>query len=181
MRVSIVQNEIKWGVKNENLLSFDKLIKTVYGQTDLVVLPEMFSTGFAVENPQLSEDEDGKAHRQVKKWASEGGFAIVGSIMTRDEDKFFNRSFFCYPDGRMLTADKRHLFIGDEKRFLLVATKFLLPNTMASESEYLSVTICGFPCGIATQKTIRTIYSYTQPIGLKTVSTFGIFYSKPEQ
>ena len=48
MRVSIVQNEIKWGVKNENLLSFDKLIKTVYGQTDLVVLPEMFSTGFAI-------------------------------------------------------------------------------------------------------------------------------------
>ena len=60
MRVSIVQNEIKWGVKNENLLSFDKLIKTVYRQTDLVVLPEMFSTGFAVENPQLSEDEDGE-------------------------------------------------------------------------------------------------------------------------
>ena len=125
MRVSIVQNEIKWGVKNENLLSFDKLIKTVYRQTDLVVLPEMFSTGFAVENPQLSEDEDGEAHRQVKKWASEGGFAIVGSIITRDEDKFFNRSFFCYPDGRMLTADKRHLFIGDEKRFFTRGNKIL--------------------------------------------------------
>ena len=45
MRVSIVQNEIKWGVKNENLLSFDKLIKTVYGQTDLVVLPEPATIG----------------------------------------------------------------------------------------------------------------------------------------
>ena len=128
MRVSIVQNEIKWGYKADNIASFDALVKTLYHNTDLVVLPEMFSTGFAVNDPQLSENEGGEAYSKVKQWANEGNFAVVGSIMTKDSDKYFNRSFFCYPDGTMLTADKRHLFIGDEKRYFTAGNKILTAN-----------------------------------------------------
>ena len=66
MRVSIVQNEIKWGYKADNIASFDALVKTLYHNTDLVVLPEMFSTGFAVSDPKLSESEGGETYSKVK-------------------------------------------------------------------------------------------------------------------
>lgn len=128
MRVSIIQNEIKWGFKDENLNSFDALIKPLYHQTDLVVLPEMFSTGFAVDNPSLSEDENGEAFNRVRQWAAQGNFAVVSSIMTKVGDNHYNRSFFCYPDGMMLTADKRHLFIGDEKRYFTRGNTMLTAN-----------------------------------------------------
>lgn len=116
MRVTIIQNKIKWGVKEENLQSFDKLIKPLYKQTDVVVLPEMFSTGFAVNNPELAEDIDGEAFSLVKKWAKNGDMAIAGSIMTKDGSNYVNRGFFCTPED-ITTADKRHLFIGDEKKY----------------------------------------------------------------
>ena len=67
MRVSIVQNEIKWGIRDQNLHSFGTLLKQLYNQTDLVVLPEMFSTGFAVDNPKLAESEKGKTFVKVKQ------------------------------------------------------------------------------------------------------------------
>jgi len=125
MRVSIIQNEIKWGFKNDNLKSFGKLTEQVYNKTDLVVLPEMFSTGFAVDKPELSEQADGEAFSTVKKWAKDGNFAIIGSIMAKDANKYVNRSFICKPDGTMQTADKRHLFIGDEKKYFYSGDKIL--------------------------------------------------------
>jgi predicted amidohydrolase len=125
MKISIVQNEIKWGFKAENLTSFEKFAKQCYGKTDLLVLPEMFSTGFAVNSPELSESTDGEAINAVKTWAKDGNFAIAGSIMANENGKYFNRSFFCLPDSTIFFADKRHLFVGDEKKFFTAGDTIL--------------------------------------------------------
>ena len=125
MKISIIQNEIKWGVKKENLRSFGALAEQCFGKTDLLVLPEMFSTGFAVHSPELSENIDGEAFNTVKSWAEKGNFAVVGTVMATENGKYFNRSFFCQPNGKIDFADKRHLFIGDEKKYFTAGNKIL--------------------------------------------------------
>lgn len=162
MRISIVQNEIKWGVRDENLQSFGTLLKELYDKTDLVILPEMFSTGFAVDNPELSESEKGETFGIVKQWAKEGNFAIVSSIMTKESDKYFNRSFFCYPDGNLLTADKRHLFIGDEKRHFTRGNTMLTANYKGANIRVLVCYDLRFPVwGRYTKENPYDILVYT--------------------
>jgi len=125
MKISIVQNEIKWGFKEKNLRSFGAFAELCYGKTDLLVLPEMFSTGFAVNSPELSENIDGEAFNTVKMWAKKGNYAVVGSIMAKEGTKYVNRSFFVQPNGKIDFAEKRHLFIGDEKKYFTAGNKIL--------------------------------------------------------
>ncbi len=125
MRITLVQQEIIWGDKAHNLREFDAIARAHYGKTDLLVLPEMFSTGFAVDQPHLAEDQDGEAIRMVKHWASEGDFAVAASFMASDGTRSYNRGFFCQPNGQIDFGDKRHLFIGDEQKFFSAGDKYL--------------------------------------------------------
>lgn len=125
MKITLVQQEIVWGNKKANLTTFENIVKTLYGQTDLVVFPEMFSTGFSVDQPELAEDTDGEAIQAIKRWAREGNFAIASSFMATDGEKSYNRGFFCQPDGTIQFADKRHLFIGDEQKHFTPGNKHL--------------------------------------------------------
>lgn len=125
MKVSIIQQEIIWGDKNHNLDTFGSTIESLYGSTELVILPEMFSTGFSVDKPELAESTDGEAIQAIKRWAKEGNFAIAGSFMASENGKSYNRGFFCKPDGEISFADKRHLFIGDEQKYFTAGDKHL--------------------------------------------------------
>lgn len=125
MKLTLVQQEIVWGNKAHNLATFNAIAEAYYGQTDVLVLPEMFSTGFCVNQPELSETTDGEAIQQVKQWAKQGNYAVVGSIMATDGARMYNRAFFCQPDGTIDFADKRHLFIGDEQRHFTPGDKQL--------------------------------------------------------
>ncbi|MGM9805827.1 MAG: nitrilase-related carbon-nitrogen hydrolase [Candidatus Aphodosoma sp.] len=125
MNITLVQQEIHWGDKDANLRRFDDVLRNLYGKTDLVLLPEMFSTGFCVDKPELAENTDGEAVRCVKRWAEEGGFAVASSFMASDSGRSYNRGFFCCPDGEISFADKRHLFIGDERKFFTPGNRHL--------------------------------------------------------
>lgn len=125
MNITLVQQEIHWGVKSLNLSNFDKVLSELYGKTDLVVLPEMFSTGFSVDKPELAENTSGEAIDCVKRWANEGNFAVASSFMASDGDRSYNRGFFCMPNGEIHFADKRHLFIGDEQKYFTPGNKHL--------------------------------------------------------
>ena len=125
MKLTLVQQEIVWGNKSHNLNTFNAIAEAHYGQTDVLVLPEMFSTGFCVNQPELSETTDGEAIQCVKQWAKQGNYAVVGSIMATDGARMYNRAFFCQPDGTIDFADKRHLFIGDEQRHFTPGNKQL--------------------------------------------------------
>lgn len=125
MLASIIQQEIVWGDKEHNLSSFGKTIESLYGQTELVILPEMFSTGFSVDKPELAESTDGRAIQAIKRWATEGNFAIAGSFMASENGRSYNRGFFCKPGGEIEFADKRHLFIGDEQKYFTAGDRHL--------------------------------------------------------
>lgn len=125
MNISIIQQEIIWGDKAANLRTSGNNVKSLYGKTDLVILPEMFSTGFSVDHPEQAESTEGEAISLVKQWSREGNFAIASSFMAAENGKSYNRGFFCCPDGTIRFADKRHLFIGDEQKYFAAGDRLL--------------------------------------------------------
>lgn len=95
---------------------FSKKISSV-GETDLIVLPETFSTGFSM-NPKFAEDMNGQAVEWMKKTAAEKRCVVTGSLMIKERGKFFNRLIWIQPYGELFTYDKRHLFsLSDEPKF----------------------------------------------------------------
>lgn len=101
--------------RETNLSEFSRLISPVAGKTDLVILPEMFNTGFTVEPRDAFEDPHGPTGEWMKLMAKSGGHAMCGSYIVRDKKNFFNRFLFVTPEGDAFSYDKRHLFsIGGE-------------------------------------------------------------------
>jgi len=131
MKITIIQDIIHWADKQANLNKTQKQLETLAGKTDLVVLPEMFTTGFCTDRPDLAEDMEGNTVKTLKRWASEFGFAIAGSFIATENGKLFNRGFFVYPKGEVVTADKRHLFsMGGEDEFFTAGNKKLTVSYM---------------------------------------------------
>ena len=118
LRISMVQSPIVWENQSANLSDFEKRLSRVKGKTDLVILPEMFTTGFSTKSVQLAETIDGNTMQTVKQWAADFGFAIAGTFIASEKTKYFNRAFFVTPEGDTFFYDKRHLFsIGNENEY----------------------------------------------------------------
>ncbi|HNG89393.1 MAG TPA: nitrilase-related carbon-nitrogen hydrolase, partial [Saprospiraceae bacterium] len=110
MRITIVQSALHWEQPQANLAQFSKRMSGLSGQTDLLVLPEMFTTGFSMSASTLSEPMDGPTVDWLRKEAAQLGASVVGSFICRAGEQHFNRLVWAYPDGRIMTYDKRHLF-----------------------------------------------------------------------
>lgn len=110
LRISIVQTDIVWENKQENLRLFHEKLQTLRGTTEIVVLPEMFSTGFSMNSRELAEPISGPTLSTLRKWATEFQFAITGSYIASDIGNYYNRAFFLTPEGNEYFYDKRHLF-----------------------------------------------------------------------
>jgi predicted amidohydrolase len=108
MRLLLLQTDIAWGDRAENLRRAGEMIASS-PHPDLVVLPEMFTTGFTTEPAGVAEN-DGATLRWMQQQASETGAAITGSVAIEESGKFYNRLFFVKPDGSYVAYDKRHLF-----------------------------------------------------------------------
>lgn len=108
LKVSIIQTDLVWENPKENLDRFSEKLETLYGKTDLVVLPEMFTTGFSMKPEGLACDVG--IIDYLKGHAGKGDFAIYGSVMFHEEDTYVNRGFFTRPDGSFTSYDKRHTF-----------------------------------------------------------------------
>lgn len=116
LRVSILQMDIKWEDKSFNLDRVENDISQLSGKTDLVILPEMFTTGFSMNSRNLSEENSGKTVERIKQWANAYDFAICGSFIAKEADQFYNRGFFI-SSTQSVFYDKRHLFrMGDEPK-----------------------------------------------------------------
>ena len=129
MKITLVQDIIHWADKTANLQRTEKQLAELAGKTDLVVLPEMFTTGFCTDQLELAETMEGETVHTLQKWAQTYNLAITGSFIANENDKIFNRGFFVFPDGKIETADKRHLFsIGGEDLYFSTGAKKLIIN-----------------------------------------------------
>ena len=114
LKICALPIDVVWGDIEENLFDTEKCLRTIEKGTDIVVLPELFTTGF-ITSPELlrriAEDVDNSPTvSKIKQWAKSFGFAISGSLLVRKDDKVYNRAFFIEPSGESTFYDKKHLF-----------------------------------------------------------------------
>jgi len=129
MRISLIQDIIFWADKAANIQKVEDQLILLAGKTDLVVLPEMFTTGFCTEKLQLAETMDGETIHTLKNWATKYKMAITGSFIASENEKIYNRACFVFPSGKVETADKRHLFtLGGEHEHFSAGDKRLIVN-----------------------------------------------------
>ncbi len=125
LSVTLIQSNLHWESISENLKMFSEKLSSV-GKTDLIVLPETFSTGFSM-NPKFEETMDGTAVEWMRKMAAEKNCVICGSLMISEDENFYNRLIWMQPTGEFQTYDKRHLFcISDEPKFFTAGTERLI-------------------------------------------------------
>ena len=108
MKITLLQTDPRWCAPAENRAAVAALAPQK-GETDLLVLPEMFSTGF-VTDPAGAAETDGGSLRFMRELAAERGYAVAGSVSVRADGAFRNRFYFVTPDGTETHYDKHHLF-----------------------------------------------------------------------
>lgn len=110
LNVTIVQSELHWHDAAGNRDMFTRQIARVEEPTDLIVLPEMFTTGFTMEAPSQAEPMDGASVTWMRETAASTGAAICGSLVIREGANYYNRYVCAEPGGTLHAYDKRHLF-----------------------------------------------------------------------
>ena len=110
LRVTTVQVALAWEDPEANRRRFAAQFRGLAGHTDLIVLPEMFSTGFSMDAARLAEDMDGPTVGWLREEAVALGCVVTGSLIVLDGDRYFNRLVWARPDGSLEHYDKRHLF-----------------------------------------------------------------------
>lgn len=123
LNVALYPQEIFWGEKQKNIDTIINLMPLLHEDTDLLILPEMFSTGFLTgdkeEIRELAERNTGKTIEVLKRLAAQYQIAIAGSFIADSGGSLYNRAFLIEPNGDESFADKRHLFTmaGEGKTF----------------------------------------------------------------
>jgi len=119
IKIAIIQTELLWEDIPGNLLHFDQKISSIKETVDLIILPEMFNTAFSMNPAVCAEIPDGGSVQWMKKKAKERNCVIVGSILTKENNKYYNRLIWMMPDGGYQHYDKKHLFrfAGEHKIF----------------------------------------------------------------
>jgi omega-amidase len=119
MRISIIQSYLVWEDKLLNFHNLGNLISPLNGKTDVVILSEMFNTGFSMNPIPLSESPDQETFAWMKNIAAKGDFGLCGTYIVREKENYFNRFVFVTPEGISFYYDKRHLFSmsGEDKLF----------------------------------------------------------------
>jgi predicted amidohydrolase len=130
LNVALLQADLVWENKIENLKAFDIKLKALSGRKiDLVVLPEMFTTGFSMDAVRLA---DKASYNPTLAWMKTKAFeyeaALCGSFMVEENGQYFNRLHWVQPDGVVLTYDKRHLFTlaGEHEHYTAGSEKLIV-------------------------------------------------------
>jgi omega-amidase len=111
LRVTMIQTELAWHAPATNRRTLARHFRGLVGHTDLIVLPEMFTTGFTMDAAGLAETMEGETVGWLREEAASVGCAIAGSLIVREGSyRHYNRLLFVTPDGEVRHYDKRHLF-----------------------------------------------------------------------
>jgi predicted amidohydrolase len=128
LTITLIQTELHWEDVAANLRRFDRLIDSLQVATDLIVLPEMFTTGFSMNADALAEDMNGRTVAWLRNTARHTAAAVVGSIIVADNGRFYNRLCWADPNGEVATYDKKHLFryAGEDKVYTAGSASLLV-------------------------------------------------------
>lgn len=106
----MVQADLVWEDRTENLSQFCRLLEPLCGQTDLILLPEMFTTGFSMAATRLAEPAEGPTCAWMMAQAVKTGAVLAGSYIVEEDGSYYNRLLWVSPEGQIARYDKRHLF-----------------------------------------------------------------------
>ncbi|MFP2995571.1 amidohydrolase [Spongiivirga sp. MCCC 1A20706] len=140
LAVTLIQTNLVWENPIQNRIDLEKKIRAIKNQTNLVVLPEMFTTGFSMNPEPLAEKMTGDTLQWMQRLSTELQFAITGSIIVTEDGHFRNRLLFVTPNGTTTHYDKRHTFtLAGEHQFYKAGTKKVI-------IDYLGWKICPLIC-----------------------------------
>jgi len=119
LKVSIIQSKLVWENPEANRKLFSEKIASISEDTNLIILPEMFTTGFTMNASNLAEKETGETLNWMQSEAKKKDCAISGSVIISENNNYYNRLFFVFPNGDYKTYDKRHTFTlaGEDKTY----------------------------------------------------------------
>ena len=126
MKISLIQTDIIWEDVTANLTHFENKLKQCKS-SDIIVLPEMFTTGFTLRTAGLAETMDGKTVHWMKSQAEELDALIIGTVIIEEDEKYYNRCLCVFPNNKIAYYDKKHLFVfHDEDKSFTAGTKSLI-------------------------------------------------------
>ena len=136
MKIALIQSDLYWEDVYKNRKSFESKVNQIDSNVNLVVLPEMFSTGFTMNAPEVAETMEGETVLWLQSLAKQKNFAITGSLIILENEKYYNRMLFVFPSGKIEYYDKRHLFslAGEDQFYTSGKEKVIV--------EYLDWKIC---------------------------------------
>lgn len=140
MKIAIIQSSLFWEDPTANRNQFEEKINDITDDVDLIVLPEMFSSGFTMQPQYVAETMEGETIAWLKHLAKAKNSAITGSLVITENDNFYNRLVFVFPSGEIQFYDKRHLFTlaGEDKVYTAGRKKLVV--------EYKGWKICPLIC-----------------------------------
>ena len=117
LKITLIQSDLHWEDIGANLAMFEEKIWQIGQSTDVIVLPEMFTTGFTMKANKLAEHMNMRTFKWMKQMADQTGALVLGSFIATIHDRFYNRLLWMEPGGTFKTYDKRHLFrMGEENQ-----------------------------------------------------------------
>jgi len=110
LEIVILQSDLVWENPIKNKDNFSKKIRNITTKVDLIILPEMFTTGFTINTEKSAESMNGSTVKWMLDLADEKNALLMGSIVIKEKDNFYNRFIIAFPNGGLKYYDKRHLF-----------------------------------------------------------------------
>jgi predicted amidohydrolase len=140
IKIALIQSPLIWENPKANRDNFGQKIDEINDNVNLIVLPEMFTTGFSMDPSIIAETMDGETVNWMKAMAKVKNAAITGSIIITENNNFYNRLLFVFPSGEIQQYDKRHLFslAGEDKVYTKGTQKLIV--------EYKGFKICPLVC-----------------------------------
>lgn len=157
MKIALIQSDLHWEDILQNRKNFELKINQIDAEVNLIVLPEMFSTGFTMNPSAVAETMQGETVLWMKKMAQQKKSAITGSLVITENGNYYNRMFFVFPSGEIQYYDKRHLFL------LAGEDKFYTAGTQKVIVEYLDWKIC-----------LQVCYDLRFPVFVRNVENYDL-------
>ncbi|UPZ16429.1 amidohydrolase [Flavobacterium humidisoli] len=157
MKIALIQTDLLWQNASKNRENFDSKIDEIQSEVNLIVLPEMFSTGFTMNASEVAETMQGETIEWMKLKAKQKNAAVAGSVVITENEKFYNRMFFVFPSGEIQYYDKRHSFslAGEDKVYTCGNKKVIV--------DYLDWKIC-----------LQVCYDLRFPVFVRNVENYDL-------